>query len=60
MTIAKLRKKYETCNALKLNDIALTLQAILTKVYKRLNFNEISSVRLSTYLKRRKADINLF
>ena len=27
MTIAKLRKKYETCNVLKLNDIALTLQA---------------------------------
>lgn len=27
MTIAKLRKKYGTCNALNLNDIALTLQA---------------------------------
>ena len=26
MTIAKLRKKYGTCNALKLNDIALALQ----------------------------------
>lgn len=27
MIIAKLRKKYGTCNALKLNDIALALQA---------------------------------
>ncbi len=29
MTIAKLRKKYGTCNALKLNDIALILQTFL-------------------------------